>query len=160
MKTSDPRFKKGISDISWFKKGHKLSSEAIEKMRKAKTKYTPEELKQREKDRNLQPDRIQWRENYYKSPKRRYTIYERSAKIKHIVFSLSFDDFLSLWGKPCIYCGSPIETIGIDRVENTIGYELPNIVTCCKICNYMKRELSKKDFLLQCHKIVSRTKNS
>ena len=35
---------------------------------------------------------------------------------------------------------------GIDRLENTIGYEDSNCVPACKICNFAKRNLSQKQF--------------
>jgi hypothetical protein len=140
---------------SWFKKGHKLSAESIEKMRKSKTKYTPEERMQREKNRAKDPDRIAWTKNYYNTPIRRYAIYERSAKTKNIDFALSFEEFMSYWQTPCSYCDSPIDTIGIDRVNSKFGYTIDNIVPCCKICNYMKRDLAQDEFLVQCKKIIN-----
>ena len=36
--------------------------------------------------------------------------------------------------KGCIYC-SDFEKIGLDRIDNTKGHEMPNVVPCCYICN-------------------------
>lgn len=153
MNTKHRSFTKGITDNGWFKKGHKLSSESIEKMRKAKTKFTPEELKLREKERKNKPERIAWTKRYYKTPNRRFAIYKRSAEIKHIDFLLSLDEFLTFWQKPCSYCGDIVETIGLDRVDNNKSYKIDNLVSCCKFCNYMKRKMSPSKFLGQVEKI-------
>ena len=51
------KFTPGISDKNWFKPGHKLPPESIAKMIKSKTKYTPEQLIQHKKDRELLPVR-------------------------------------------------------------------------------------------------------
>lgn len=153
MKTNDPRFIKGKSDKSWFKKGHKLSPESIEKMRKAKTKYSPEEREIRKKERDFTPKRKIWKDAYAKRPSRKYGIYKDSARKKGLVFNLSFEEFMQLWQKSCSYCQEEIETIGIDRLDNDIGYTSSNLISCCKVCNYMKRELSFQDFLNRCEKI-------
>lgn len=38
--------------------------------------------------------------------------------------------------------GRSIKKLGIDRVENHLGYWLNNSVACCKDCNYIKRDHS------------------
>ena len=55
--------------------------------------------------------------------------------------------------KPCYYCGSEIETVGIDRVDNKIGYEFDNCVPCCGLCNKMKNSYNSKKFVEHCKKI-------
>lgn len=40
-----------------------------------------------------------------------------------------------------------IKVNGIDRMDNSQGYLTTNVVTCCKICNYAKRELSYDEFM-------------
>ena len=75
---------------------------------------------------------------YSKTHKKRFYIYKHSATRKGIDFEISFEQFLEYWQKPCHYCGVTIETVGIDRVDNSIGYKLSNIVSCCTNCNSMK----------------------
>jgi 5-methylcytosine-specific restriction endonuclease McrA len=36
---------------------------------------------------------------------------------------------------------------GIDRLDNAIGYEPPNCVPCCDICNLAKRDMSYGAFV-------------
>lgn len=45
---------------------------------------------------------------------------------------------------------------GIDRVNNDIGYLIENCVSCCKVCNFMKRSMSKNDFINHVNKIAMR----
>ena len=82
-----------------------------------------------------------------------YARYARSAKERDVVFSLSYDDFLSMWQKPCSYCGGAIETIGIDRMDNEYGYQLDNVVPCCTNCNLMKRAMKPEDYVAHCVKV-------
>jgi hypothetical protein len=78
------------------------------------------------------------------------------AKGKHeCSFTLEeFRNWKAEYGRVCIYCGidgsqlwdanvSTInggrsESIGVDRVDNTRGYHLDNIVACCGPCNRVK----------------------
>lgn len=62
-------------------------------------------------------------------------------------FSLTEEEFLSFWNLPCHYCGAAIQTIGLDRVDNALGYENGNIVPCCIVCNRMKRDFPLDVFL-------------
>ncbi len=89
-----------------------------------------------------------------------YLAYKKSASTRFIDFNLSFDEFYDLTGQNCSYCNSEpygkrsqIGTHGdfiyngIDRVDNTIGYELDNCVPCCKKCNYAKHKMSVGEFI-------------
>ena len=39
---------------------------------------------------------------------------------------------------------------GIDRIDNSKGYEKYNSVSCCEKCNRMKNILGKAEFIKQC----------
>ncbi len=71
-------------------------------------------------------------------------------------YTLTQDQFMSFWQKPCVYCGDPIATIGLDRIDNSKGYEMGNIVPCCKVCNGMKSDQTFDDFMDRCARISSR----
>lgn len=92
--------------------------------------------------------------------------YTDNAKIRNIEFSLSTEDFSKLVFGDCYYCNKePINDIGnklkttiyngIDRVDNSLGYTKDNSVTCCTICNFMKRDLSLTDFFKQIETIFN-----
>ena len=67
---------------------------------------------------------------------------------------MSYQEFLQFLNKKCFYCRKDIQGIGIDRVDNQKGYSLSNAVACCTVCNYMKRQMSKSDFIQHCQQIV------
>lgn len=71
-------------------------------------------------------------------------------------FSLTLEQFKSFWGKPCYYCGGEIEGIGIDRIDNTMGYEINNCVPCCIDCNKMKMTQTLNEFINRCKVIANK----
>jgi hypothetical protein len=87
-----------------------------------------------------------------KTPKGIFRGYRKNAKRRGILFNISFDDFLVVFGKSCDYCGMP--SLGIDRVDNSLGYESSNIRPCCMVCNHMKRNWSKSFLIEHCKKII------
>lgn len=120
--------------------------------------------------RKYDPDRIEWRrktrhtENYknvekayLKSCKGKYSSYKKNAATRKLEFNLSFDEFVSFWKTPCGYCGSEIDTIGLDRLDNLKGYDVDNVIPCCKICNFMKCKLTKEEFITHITKIYNKS---
>lgn len=88
-----------------------------------------------------------------------YYKYKVSAEKRNYEFNIDVDIFHELITKPCHYCGD-LETsvekskagfeykyTGLDRIDNSKGYTIDNVVPCCKICNQMKSNLSYKDFI-------------
>lgn len=86
--------------------------------------------------------------------------YRRGSVKRGIPFGLSFDEFIGLTQKSCHYCGdqpgqfSKSSTArdgfiynGLDRVDSDRGYEIANVVPCCKICNRAKWDMGKDEFL-------------
>jgi hypothetical protein len=85
---------------------------------------------------------------------------DRSIKKKQ-EFNLTKENFKDFILQNCHYCGKvPSQYIsyktknrysllynGIDRKNSEEGYTLTNCVTCCKICNYGKRDLSYSEFI-------------
>lgn len=91
-----------------------------------------------------------------------YRQYRDNARHKQISFELSFEYFLELTKQDCHYCGSePLNFKksngygsnggftynGIDRIDNTKGYTKENSITCCKICNFAKRNMFYDEFI-------------
>ena len=40
-----------------------------------------------------------------------------------------------------------VKVNGIDRKNNSTGYSVLNCVSCCKTCNFAKKNMSYKDFI-------------
>lgn len=84
----------------------------------------------------------------------RYYSYLESAKKRNKKFDINLDYFSKFWQKNCEYCGEVNDTIGLDRIDNNIGYIPGNIISCCYNCNSMKMDLTVDEFFGQCRKIV------
>jgi hypothetical protein len=84
----------------------------------------------------------------YKDGRTELRIYSiaRNAHRRGYEYSLSIEDVKEYWQKPCFYCGSSMETIGLDRVDNTRGYTKDNIVSCCWDCNRIKMTMTQEGF--------------
>ena len=44
----------------------------------------------------------------------------------------------------------------LDRINNKYGYTLENVISCCKFCNYAKRNSSKDEYVKRCKIVASR----
>ncbi len=87
-----------------------------------------------------------------------FTRYRRNSIKKNKQFNLSIDQFKGLIYSNCHYCGSSPDSklrvinsdlhLGIDRIDSNNGYTMDNCVSCCSNCNYAKRTLSYKEFML------------
>ncbi len=83
-----------------------------------------------------------------------FTMYRCDAERRGIKFEVTIEQFGSFWQKPCEYCGDSIATIGVDRIDNTLGYSVPNMAACCTVCNKMKLDQTLDGFIAQCRRIA------
>ena len=119
-----------------------------------------------------------------------YKNYKGSAKTRGVFFDITIQNFIKIMSLDCTYCGSPpqpfnayrkkdgslnysglkapehiidrswIKVNGIDRINSNLGYILENCTPCCTICNYLKMDLDKEEFLthvLKIHEFQKRT---
>jgi len=95
--------------------------------------------------------------------------YRRQAKARDLDWDLSDDDVDKLFAGDCHWCGEPPSNTGrhhgnygdfrhngIDRVDNTSGYVPGNTVSCCIVCNSMKRDFQEDVFLDRVRRIARR----
>ena len=95
----------------------------------------------------------------FSSMRQLISIYKASAKKRRCNFELTKEQFFELTKKDCYYCGAKPSNVskfrgcngsyiynGIDRIDNTKGYEINNVVTCCKQCNTAKGILTLQEF--------------
>ena len=100
-----------------------------------------------------------------------FSRYKKNAKNRNLPFELNEQEFRVLTKSNCHYCGiEPSQKIpsdnallyslnnkkgmtsqyiytGIDRIDPNVGYIEGNITPCCHICNYMKQDMQKDEFL-------------
>lgn len=82
--------------------------------------------------------------------------YKKNAEKRNLAWCLSDEDVKEITQGKCFYCESlPSNEIkshvsrhgkyvynGIDRLDNSKGYEKGNVVTCCYKCNVLKKDFS------------------
>lgn len=87
-----------------------------------------------------------------------FVSYKKHARTKGVSWELTRDEAYKLFKSNCHYCG--IEPVnhkwkgykegfiysGLDAVDNTKGYYIGNVVSCCKKCNEVKKAMTLKDF--------------
>lgn len=73
----------------------------------------------------------------------------RRARERGYEAKLSIEQVTILVTSACSYCGeqgSVESPIGIDRIDNAVGYLIHNVLPCCIKCNSMKSRMSYVDF--------------
>lgn len=85
-----------------------------------------------------------------------YKTYKYNANTRGLVFPITLEEFSRLRDKPCFYCGDSGVPNGLDRVDNSLGYLIENVVPCCSQCNVMKLDYDLESFLEKCRKIAER----
>lgn len=90
-----------------------------------------------------------------------YNSYKKNARKRNLVFELTKEDFSFITKMNCHYCGiEPLQGNnnredcngdyiynGIDRIDSSKGYTVENVVPCCKLCNFAKRDMELKEFI-------------
>ena len=90
---------------------------------------------------------------YRQWPKNKLIRYKKDAMKRGLERTLTDNEFYELFKQPCYYTGRTDE-MGVDRVNNSIGYTKENSVPCCASINYMKGTLSKNEFFQLCKEVV------
>jgi len=84
--------------------------------------------------------------------------YITGAKHRGYSNTLTWDEHVYLFKQNCYYCNLPPSNIlkaynssyiysGIDRIDNTIGYTIDNVVSSCKKCNIAKFSGTQLNFI-------------
>ncbi|MDD5013905.1 MAG: hypothetical protein PHW73_02240 [Atribacterota bacterium] len=160
----------------YFKNKEKISKRYKEKyIPHPRILKTKKQLKEREvlwrytNRKKINARQKQWRDNnrehllsyrreYYKNRLSLGVQYGRlkaSAKERNYLVSINSEEFEKIVLENCYYCNESEKRRGIDRLNSKEGYTKENSVPCCKICNYMKRSLTKEEFLNHINKIYN-----
>ena len=91
-----------------------------------------------------------------------YEVYKRCANDKQLDFEITIDEYKSIVQLPCHYCTIIQEKgfNGMDRLDSGKGYVVDNVVSCCEMCNYMKKCLSPDVFVKIAQHIDSYSKKT
>lgn len=73
---------------------------------------------------------------------------KQSDKKKNRKNDLDLDFIKSQISKPCSYCGETQLRMTLDRVNNLIGHLKSNVVPACIRCNYTRKNMPYKAWLI------------
>lgn len=90
--------------------------------------------------------------------KRLFSLKKSEAKKRKKSFSLDLNQLSLLVTAPCHYCGSVQSNLlkyqglefgynGIDRLDNSVGYEPKNCVAACRFCNSLRASMPLEAWL-------------
>lgn len=95
--------------------------------------------------------------------------YRYNAKKRGYVFALTSEQALAIMAQDCHYCGIPpsnamkVKTAdgvftynGLDRIDNSLGYQPGNVVACCARCNLGKGDGSVHEYMERCRRVAAR----
>jgi hypothetical protein len=102
-----------------------------------------------------------------------YGYYRGNATKRGLKFEIDKSAFRSMIASECFYCGAPPSTLykpktsadpmlynGVDRRNNSAGYNLDNAVPCCSTCNYAKRDMTEQAFLSWVERVAEHQRKS
>lgn len=141
-KQINKKYREGNKDVL-LEKRHTYCKNFPEKVRETRIKYNQANV---QKLRDIANE-------YNHSFDGIYRRYKSSAVKRDIAFDLTKDQFMSLIESTCVYCGT-VEQVGVDRIDNSVGYTLENSASCCHYCNRMKWTHNKEAFLSHIAKIA------
>jgi hypothetical protein len=75
-----------------------------------------------------------------RSPRGRYRAATYKAKTHRQEWSISREEYEKLIQQGCYYCEKSLHPtgIGLDRLNNDMGYSPTNVVPCCTGCNMLR----------------------
>ncbi len=144
-------YRDNYEKVKEYRKRYHLENRT-EVLKRQKEWYGKNKERERRKNKKYYIDHPEYIKQYRSRIKSRYIYYKASAKNKGFIFDLTLADFSEIVNEPCYYCGG--NGYGVDRLDSLIGYLEGNIVSCCSMCNYMKRTYTEEDFINQCIKIA------
>lgn len=95
----------------------------------------------------LLPENIKHRQKYLHSTWARFLVGRKTAKSIDREWTLTFKEYEPLAIMPCNYCKQivPNTAVGLDRIDNSAGYILGNVLPCCGECNRLRSNVYTVD---------------
>ncbi len=75
--------------------------------------------------------------------KGRIALVRAGAKARGLNWTIEKEHYYALVSEPCFYCELENDTevgVGLDRLDNSRGYEPDNVVSCCGLCNKIRSD--------------------
>lgn len=72
---------------------------------------------------------------------------KRNAKSRGLSWDLTLLVYASIISKPCSYCDNSLGHVqketgaGLDRLDNSKGYTVDNVISCCGFCNSLRSDI-------------------
>lgn len=96
-----------------------------------------------------------------------YSMAKAYCKQKGRLFTLSKEEYLTLYHLPCHYCNNILcgniikKGVSLDRIDNSRGYELDNVLPCGTFCNRTRGDrLTVQEMLDVAQFIISKRTNN
>lgn len=116
---------------------HKLSEKNKKYYKDHKSEASEYQKEYRSKNKNKLSE---YSKNRKKSFHARYSKLKSHVKEENRELDLTEEEFIQITTKSCYYCNDNFRNPkehgrGLDRIDNSKGYILNNVLSCCKICN-------------------------
>jgi hypothetical protein len=98
-----------------------------------------------------------WRRKHRRA-KGRFAYVRRHAIARGHTWSLTPMEYALLVTGNCAYCGmeSDVEAgVGLDRLDNSKGYEVKNVVCCCSFCNMARGARFTPEEMIKLGKVIA-----
>ena len=84
--------------------------------------------------------------------KRAYSLFKSGAKRRKLTCNLTIEQYEDVILGKCTYCGSDHSSVlkyrgltlqknGVDRINNSVGYEMYNVLSACTFCNTLRASM-------------------
>jgi hypothetical protein len=74
-----------------------------------------------------------------RKPGQRFSAGKCHARRRGLRWGIGFEEYVEIISELCVYCRGYFQKeetgVGLDRLDNSLGYELGNVVSCCGFCN-------------------------
>ena len=83
-----------------------------------------------------------------RKPNIRFSQAKSHSKRRGFSWTLTLEEHTALTALPCTYCEGRLNTpqSGLDRLDHKRGYEMGNVVPCCRFCYLRKGRLEQAGF--------------